>query len=126
MPKKNRRRRGVEEIRALLAQAREDGLSQRELAEQVGVHPNTVGCWVRRERANSGSALATTRQSGKASFVPVRVTESEAACRQVEDDGRIAVTLEGGFASRDVKIVLPDSVRSDDFRALFKIGRAHV
>ncbi len=117
MPKRKHRRRGVEEVRTLLAQARESGLSHRELAEQISVHPNTVTRWVRREHARDGMTLETTQSCREASFVPVRVVGPEVVTS--EGDGRITVTLEGGFASRDVRLDLPRGVDPDDLRKLF-------
>ncbi len=125
MPKRQRRRRGVEEIRALLAQARESDLSHDEIAEQAGVHPNTVGRWVRQERADGGATFESTTSGAEPSFVPVHVVGTATVPRETVCDGRIAVTIEGAFASRDVQLVLPHGVDPDDLRVLFGVLAQH-
>jgi transposase-like protein len=44
----SRRRRSREEVRCLVEEFRESGLSRAEFAEKSGVHQNTVSLWLRR------------------------------------------------------------------------------
>jgi transposase-like protein len=131
-----RRHRDAQEARALLAHARARGLSQAALAEELGVHPDTVHNWARRERALASTTSAGTCAGGSrrsredtVSFVPVRVFESDAShhrsTRPVDADSAIEIVLERALGDRDVLLRLPRGVDADDLRALLGVITEH-
>lgn len=59
MPKPGvRRRRSLEEVRGLVEELRQSGLSMAAFAAHAGVHPNTVSNWVRREAEEAETRCA--------------------------------------------------------------------
>ena len=108
MRRKKRAHRCAEETSELLARARARGLTSRELAEELGVHPNTVGNWIRRERASTRDQLP---------LLPVRVVAPDAARESSRDpaDRGIEVLVD------DVVLRLPPSVDAGDLRTVLSV-----
>jgi transposase-like protein len=77
-----RRHRDADEVRELVAEFRESGLSRAAFALRVGVHPNTVTNWLRRE-ADDGESHR---------IVPVRVKVATA-----DPTGEIEIILRSGI-----------------------------
>lgn len=116
MRRNTRKHRRPEETRDLLARARVRGLTARELAAELGVHPNTVGNWVRRERETA--PRANGRGPGSVSFVPVRVVDPRSDAQAMGRDG----------AERGIELMvdrfiirLPRSVDADDLRTVLAV-----
>jgi transposase-like protein len=129
MPRPTRRHRDADESRALLADARARGLSQAALAEELGVHPNTVHNWARREREGSSCALARTPHArptrDSVSLIPVRVLDVAASARggnrAVDPALGAELVLERVLGGRDVLLRLPRGIEAEDLRTLLNV-----
>jgi len=130
MRQEGRRHRSAEETRDLLARARCRGLSQRELADELGLHPNTVGNWIRRERDGAGDRhqpRASVSELRSATLVPVRVVSeapSDESARH-SADRPIEIVLEDACGRRSIVVRLAEGVRAQDLETVFSVlGRS--
>ncbi len=98
----NRKRRGREEVRGILAEYRSSGLTRREFAEREGVQFNTLAYWLRRERFEQEGV-----DEGECETALVAVEEAGPA-----DAVYFAIQLDG------LRIEIPRDVSAEEWRRL--------
>ena len=128
MPRRRKRHRSVEEVRVLLARARERGLSRCALADELGVHPNTVSNWVRRERDGGPSCTprsGSERSPCAVSLVPVRVVEPVGGQSSRDGVSGLELVVERVVGDRDVTLRLNHGFDPDDLRAVLAAIAQH-
>lgn len=128
MPRRKRRHRSVEEVETLLGRARARGLSQRQLAEELGVHPNTVGNWLRRERSHRPSRAQPGSERSVCSLVPVRVAEPIASAEEScsgDGESRLELVVERALGDRNVTLRLSHGFDPNDLRSVLEAIAEH-
>ena len=97
------------------------GLSQRELGDEIGVHPNTVYRWIQRERdlEQPDKCPRPASRTQCASLVPVRMVEEAVAQppASIVDRPRLELVVKGVLGDRDVTVRLPHGFDQGDLRA---------
>ena len=87
--------RSRQEVDRLVRRFKQSGLSQEAFARSVGIHPMTLGHWVRKDRRRPAR-----RKSRKHTLVPVRIqnaqtTSSTAGLEVVLENGRVIRVVPG-------------------------------